>query len=83
MNKPDDCLTCFWVVLPAREEYKQAQIRESIKTNFIIFSLMSLPCETSIQNEVPVNCFVQEERFCLFKGKQKQELASTENDVIS
>ena len=83
MNKPDDCLTCFWVVLPAREEYKQAQIRESIKTNFIIFSLLSLPCETSIQNEVPVNCFVQEERFCLFKGKQKQELASTENDVIS
>ena len=51
MNKPDDCLTCFWVGLPAREEYKQAQIRESIKTNFIIFSLLSLPCETSIQNE--------------------------------
>ena len=51
MNKPDDCLTCFWVGIPAREEYKQAQIRESIKTNFIIFSLLSLPCETSIQNE--------------------------------
>ena len=34
-------------------------------------------------SSVPMNCFVQEGRFCLFKGKQKQELASTENDVIS
>ena len=34
-------------------------------------------------SSVPVNCFVQEGRSCLFKGKQKQELASTENDVIS